>query len=343
MGRLVARPRKMSHDFTVVDNVPRAIVALSVGLGPDDGNGGTHEHRAFLQFPIRIPASATVSSATLRVVIKGSGPPAASGAVHAVALWSDSSVTPDSAWTAASLASVSASWPLMAEGVVVEFTVTPLIQAAIAHGGYVNGIVTLRLQSDATITFGALYAADDQWISSPRLTVDFEWTETDVDPYTLALDALWSLLESNVHFAALVPPSNRIRIDGSSRDPHRDTVSEGDMPEVMILLDGGAPHEKATSTSAFDAARYRIYVSTGDQRPNFSWHKVRWAIFRALANWTPDIFDMVKWKGNRAIVQVTQNEVAESLDEADQNRGIRGWACVWECELMLSFAESDLL
>lgn len=57
-------------------------------------------------------------------------------------------------------------------------------------------------------------------------------SETD---YTSAIYArLWALLEAHATFASLVKPGNRIKLDGSAADPFKQSLNDGDLPQVVI-------------------------------------------------------------------------------------------------------------
>lgn len=162
------------------------------------------------------------------------------------------------------------------------------------------------------------------------------------DPFTIAYEGLWALLETWEPFTELVKSGNRIKYVGSSRNPEKPEVSDGDMPEVRIIPVSTLTHVKRTSNLTSCLQKFEIGISTGDQRLHVRHFPVKWAILRALTNWQASL-TILTWNGKTFIKIARPTEVSEGVSEFDANRNIRGWSSVWSCELEMFFTTTDMI
>ena len=88
----------------------------------------------------------------------------------------------------------------------------------------------------------------------------------DPDPFTQVYEALWTLLEADGNWTALVKPSNRIKFSGANPSPRKDEALSGDFPEVRIVATWLSPQLNADSSNSRVTARFEIQVASGDQR-----------------------------------------------------------------------------
>ena len=134
---------------------------------------------------------------------------------------------------------------------------------------------------------------------------------TSDNPYDLCYSLVWSALEANDGFAALVGSRNRIKFSGTEIDPDKGNLSASDFPVVRIIPvdpDGGL-----TSTSIAGIERLMIQAATYGKRID-SLNALRWAIDKALyeADQPNGVFTARKWVEN---VEVTSRTVDEPNPE----------------------------
>ncbi len=163
------------------------------------------------------------------------------------------------------------------------------------------------------------------------------------DPFTLVYEALRDLLLANADFAREVKQGNRMFYVGAARRPDKETVQDSDRPEVRLAPAGGEAHLMATSSSSKIVKRLRIEVTTGDMRVDERLFPVQWAVYRAMVGWQAALAALRWGTMDKSFVVVAKlNAVTEGLSESDLNRGIRGWAAVWECEIEMWFPTTEL-
>ncbi len=155
------------------------------------------------------------------------------------------------------------------------------------------------------------------------------------DPYSTLIDALWMLLDESAEFCALVPPGNRIRFTGRDREPIKEEIGSGDLPEVRLSISSTAPHPFRTSSSHSDTVTVTLEVSSGDQRLDAYHLPLYWVVYKALANVEKRLRERVKWEGQNIVRLAKPVSVSHGVSQADLNRGIIGWAAIWSLEVEL--------
>jgi len=170
---------------------------------------------------------------------------------------------------------------------------------------------------------------------------DSEWWVLYVDPITQVYYALWSLLEAHEPLAQLVKVGNRIKFSGATRDPVKAEVSDADLPELRIVPVSSTPHLQRTSNASSILKRLRIEVSTGDQRVDAGLFAMEWEIYRALSTWAATLTALT-WNSKKYVRLARPVTVQDGTAQADLERGIRGWAAVWECEVEMWFDTADM-
>lgn len=103
-----------------------------------------------------------------------------------------------------------------------------------------------------------------------------------IDPFTQIYDAIWDLLEANEEFTSLVKLGNRIRFDGSVRNPLKERVSNADFPEVILVMVGGEINQKFSSTSVQITKTFRVMVNSGTLKASVHLFPIEWAALKAI-------------------------------------------------------------
>lgn len=161
----------------------------------------------------------------------------------------------------------------------------------------------------------------------------------DKDPYTLVTRRLWQVFDAIPEFSSAVKRGNRISSLGD-RDPIKDEVMDGDLPEARIVPVGNSPIAKATTTSVFDVKTFELQISSGSQALDERHYPLQWAVFRAMAKERRSL-DQLKeltWRGQPFVIRCQPAAWREGVSEIDLNRGIKGWAGIYAVEVEMSFS-----
>ena len=160
------------------------------------------------------------------------------------------------------------------------------------------------------------------------------------NPLTQVTDALWTMLEDNTAFTALVPASNRIKYD--NRSPEKQTAQKADYPEVRIRESFGQAQLYQTSNMSSFTKRYDIQIATGEQSL-VSVHDVEWEIIRSFADW-PTRLEALQWDVDDSyfVKDCRLLQAEQTLDNQAANRRIRGWTTIWVCLVMFAFQTTAL-
>lgn len=162
------------------------------------------------------------------------------------------------------------------------------------------------------------------------------------DPYTLAHDGLWAVLEDNTDFTTLVPSGNRIKFSGDDRRPIKDKITTADMPDVRISMRVLTVRETGTSNGEFDRVQFNIELATGDQRLTVRAFPIIWAIRQAIFAGDA-ILKAIEFNSKTSWISCPQpGNVDFGIANDAEGRGIVGWAAVETVELQLFFSTTDL-
>jgi hypothetical protein len=159
------------------------------------------------------------------------------------------------------------------------------------------------------------------------------------NPIRLVYAALWDLLEANSLFVSHAKKT--IKFIGTAMYPELDSVSEADLPEVRIVLAGLTPQAYNTSSSSRLTITFQIQVATGSIL-FASALDMQWIVYCAMHNWREHI-EALTWNGKPFARKTTTDEVQDTERNRQLNRGIRGWATVWQGTVDCWFDASDVL
>ena len=165
----------------------------------------------------------------------------------------------------------------------------------------------------------------------------------DNDPFTQVHDAIWTILEANAGFTALVAVGNRIKFSDTTnvKGPIKDNVQAADLPEVRLICEAIRPHLQRTSNSTTQVAVWSIQVASGDLRFQAALFPVIWAIYRAMSTWATT-FDTLTWNAKAFTLPLRPQDARIGILDSDLIRGIRGWTSVWTAEVEMYFTTTDL-
>ncbi len=160
------------------------------------------------------------------------------------------------------------------------------------------------------------------------------------NPLTQVTDALWTMLEDNSAFAALVEPGNRIKYD--DRNPEKQARQPADYPQVRIRESGVVFRPYAASNMTSFAKHYLVQIATGEQAYE-SIHDVEWEVIRAFADWETRL-EALQWDVDDSyfVKECTLLKAEQMLDDQEANRKIRGWSTKWGCLVLFVFQPTAL-
>jgi len=162
----------------------------------------------------------------------------------------------------------------------------------------------------------------------------------ETNPLTQITDGLWTMLEANTGFTALVKGPNRIKYD--KRAPEKPAAQKGDYPRVRIREHTAKCNLHRTSNSISFAKQYHVQVATGEQKLD-SLHDVEWEILRAFSDWETTL-EALEWveDASNFVKRCDLLGAEQALDNQSVNKRIRGWSTVWIAEVECFFQNTTM-
>lgn len=166
--------------------------------------------------------------------------------------------------------------------------------------------------------------------------MDIPKIDNTKDPLSQVYDLQRALLLNNDYIASNVKLANLIlftQADGNKQlMPIKREISEGDLPEFRILPSGGTPRVGRDSSSTSWQQRFEYQLATGTTDAEALMMPLTFALLCAWASWHP-MFGQLTWEG-RPFVQLAQAmEATQGVAIENQNRGIIGWATMWQVQV----------
>lgn len=309
--------------------------------------GDTTRKVAYLQFLPRLLDGDTLISATLRLTASAAwtGTPG-THTIRALDFWGDAlAIQVTTAAEIESLEVESAEWEA---DQVVEYDVTAVVAAALAHASYERGSpITLSIETEET-TARLFKASASDPLSAASLAIEFtpDGTDADLPPELQVMLGLWQLLEGHRDVTAIFKPGNRIKFLGTNRDPHKEQIATADVPEIRIVpWPGGTLAPIRTTDSSSGTLMFSVQVATGDKRVDADGaglHYAKWSVFRALADWR-ELLAALKWRGLPFVQKLSLTSVQDGAAQSDLDRGIKGWSSLWTVSVDVWFRTIDVI
>lgn len=352
IGTMTTRVRASAHDGQTSVTSGPTIVVTTNGTTIQIGDDSTTEKKARFQFPLRLPVGSTVTAATLRLTPSAS---AAAGGTHTLeALDYFTAGLAAGMETPPVLSDTDVSGPAWTADEPVEYDVTDEVTAALASGSYsATGVITLGIVSDEA-TYRTLHAFDSRFDRAATLELTFSMAdESEEDPYTRVVEALWDALESSPEFCAMVKPGCRIKWLGGRGLPDKPEKMTADFPEVSIIPRSGEPTRGTPSSSAMSGVSLAVFIRSGDSHldaeyggNSYGLLPLRWAIERAIRQWIlARYFVNVTCRGVPFILNATAAATAETIDagtaEDQQKPTVRQWKGVMTVMFDLNFKNNS--
>jgi hypothetical protein len=103
---------------------------------------------------------------------------------------------------------------------------------------------------------------------------------------------------------------------------------------------------RANSSSSMFLLTCDWWLSTGDPNVIRNVLPVMFAVFCAMTPW-PNMAQedppLITWRGRPFIKRVDMITANFAITDPEKNRGIRGWSCVWSCEVESYLKTTDLV
>jgi len=165
------------------------------------------------------------------------------------------------------------------------------------------------------------------------------------DPFSLIHTALFNIIKSSNAVQLAVTNYNKNLVEGNEkRLPRLDTVQVSDLPEVYMTTMGASGQIMFSSATIDFMRNFEFRITTGEQRPNQSLYPVEFALLCALteANFG-QVLRQLEWYGQRFVTDVELSSIEEGMDMTEDNRGIRGYAALFQMDARMSFSRVSLM
>lgn len=156
------------------------------------------------------------------------------------------------------------------------------------------------------------------------------------NPIAQVYTGIWSLLEANSGFTALVLPGNRIKYIGGNRAAGKEIVNTADTPMVSVMPLGMRPHLDASSSSSELVTIWSIEVLPGTVKIE-TLSDLDWEIYRAMSEWRT-LRTTVSWGSETPVKRLYPVNVDPEINERRYQRVPKGWTSLWvgHCHLWFS-------
>ncbi len=161
-----------------------------------------------------------------------------------------------------------------------------------------------------------------------------------MNPLRQIHDGIWDLLEARADLMALVLEDSRRKYydaDDERGEPERDNVGAGTLPELRVFQTGHDVQPHLDTKDVKVTMNWAVQITTGERMQN-TLLDVQWATIRALIDWSS--LEALTWQDEEFVKATRVFTMKDSLDNKELNRGQRGWASVWQCEMVCVFNRS---
>ena len=158
-----------------------------------------------------------------------------------------------------------------------------------------------------------------------------------IDPWSQVTHRLWYLLEQNATFLSVVRAHNRIKFNHKSgRNPIKENINDGDVPEVSIEPTTGMEGQAFTSTQGKSEQSFLLKIVTLDMRTyvgdGTGMLELRWLIYQILTTAGDSLGLDFVWK---ARITSTMQHYIDPI-----NRGTVGWVCLFTITVTMQLPKS---
>lgn len=162
----------------------------------------------------------------------------------------------------------------------------------------------------------------------------------ELDPFSQVHNALWVMVERNLAIEDYIPINNRIKYD--SEQSRKDQISSADVPELALIVNGTREGKTTNSCQSSLIRTYTWIITSGEFTINRNYNPLCFEIYRALIDWNSTLCPLT-WKTHNFVEYFQVSASTEGNMMEDIERGIRGWCCLWDCDVHFSFCTADLI
>ena len=167
------------------------------------------------------------------------------------------------------------------------------------------------------------------------------------NPFLLVYDKIFDLLfdGGSNPLADLVKVKNRVSFGSlaeQSRNIKKDNVASADMPELIVVDEGGSLNLHANSSGGQYMQSIGIYISTGDYRYSILASLINWYVWCNLIKWRTELTGLT-WNGTPFVKNINIIPVQIGESNPERNRGINGWNVIWRLQIELRIARENLV
>lgn len=166
-------------------------------------------------------------------------------------------------------------------------------------------------------------------------TVDLEY-----NPFMIAYNALWDLVDSNASIDRLVRTKNKIKFD--TIQGRKEQAVDSDFPELSLSPLGGVTGLCHNSSGTRCIRQYTWGVTTKDVRLKHEFNPLIWQLFISMAQWQSGFANFL-WNDKSFIRELALVDETSSDLGLLEEKGIRGWSGLMTVELHFFFSKTDLL
>lgn len=163
------------------------------------------------------------------------------------------------------------------------------------------------------------------------------------NPLRTIHNGIWTMLEADTDFAALVPSGNRKKYGGGAEiEGWLDNISETDVPEVAVWGTGGLLQAQQDSTGSSPDFTWKHVIATG-QRGQWRALDAMWYICEAWSKWETYLKSL-RWNSKPLVwlARLGRAVVHEPGTWPERERQIMGWIVEIPATTYVTVATSDI-
>jgi hypothetical protein len=160
------------------------------------------------------------------------------------------------------------------------------------------------------------------------------------DPFSILHEAIWTAFDADPDLPTLVKAKNRIKFE--ERDSLKASVSDSDLPEVILIPRSGIGNLTATSSSVTFDLGFEWLISTGDYRLSHRLFPTMWAIYRFMVKFNLDTAATLQYNSSYFVNSIKFNSGSVGESDAERNRGLRGFSSILSFTCNLKFPKGNL-
>lgn len=160
----------------------------------------------------------------------------------------------------------------------------------------------------------------------------------ETDPITLIHQGAWAALNAT-DTDGIIKPGNRIQLN--TRDPLKQNVQDGDLPELLLYPRTWIGNLTSTSSSCSFEVTFDWLLSTGTYEVAARLYPVMWLLYRVMYKFMSSA-RALQYKDKPFVNGVFLNNASIGDSDPERNRGIRGFSAAMNFTVRLTFPKGDI-